>query len=99
MELIDAVQLTDNTRLAFVGAGGKTTAMFRLGREWVNRYGTTVLLTTTTHLADNEVKIADHHYEIRKMADLEALEAELPRGIVLVTGPPVEQKRVGGAFK
>jgi molybdenum cofactor cytidylyltransferase len=96
MELIDAVQLTDETRLAFVGAGGKTTAMFRLGREWVNRYGTTILLTTTTHLADKEVKMADHHYKIRKMADLEALEAELPRGIVLVTGPHVEVERVGG---
>jgi len=35
--------------IAFVGAGGKTTALFRLARELAPR---TVLLTTTTHLAD-----------------------------------------------
>jgi molybdenum cofactor cytidylyltransferase len=96
MELIDAVQLTGETRLAFVGAGGKTTAMFRLGREWVKRHGTTILLTTTTHLAEKEIKTADHHYEIEQIADFELLEAELPRGIVLVTGLPVEKERVGG---
>jgi probable selenium-dependent hydroxylase accessory protein YqeC len=35
--------------VAFVGAGGKTTALFRLARELAPR---PVLLTTTTHLAD-----------------------------------------------
>ena len=37
--------------VAFVGAGGKTTAMFRLARELEGR-GRTVLVTTTTHLFD-----------------------------------------------
>lgn len=96
MKLIDAVQLTGETRLAFVGAGGKTTAMFRLGKEWVKKHGTTILLSTTTHLAEIELKAADHHYEVRHLADIEALDAELPRGLVVVTGPPVENSRVGG---
>lgn len=37
--------------IAFVGAGGKTTAMFRLARELDGR-GLPVLVTTTTHLFD-----------------------------------------------
>lgn len=37
--------------VAFVGAGGKTTAMFRLARELEGR-GRSVLVTTTTHLFD-----------------------------------------------
>lgn len=37
--------------IAFVGAGGKTTAMFRLARELAEA-GHAVLVTTTTHLFD-----------------------------------------------
>ncbi len=37
--------------VAFVGAGGKTTAMFRLARE-LEEMGRSVLVTTTTHLLD-----------------------------------------------
>lgn len=37
--------------IAFVGAGGKTTAMLRLARELEGR-GRSVLVTTTTHLSD-----------------------------------------------
>lgn len=96
MELIDAVQLSGETRLAFVGAGGKTTAMFRLGKQWVRRHGTTILISTTTHLAEQELKYADHHFQVSQIADFQSLEDELPRGIVLVTGPYVEEARVGG---
>ncbi|MBK8595354.1 MAG: putative selenium-dependent hydroxylase accessory protein YqeC [Holophagales bacterium] len=37
--------------VAFVGAGGKTTAMLRLARE-LEEMGRSVLVTTTTHLSD-----------------------------------------------
>lgn len=96
MELIDAVQITGETRLAFVGAGGKTTAMFRLGKEWVEKNGTTILLTTTTHLAEHELNNADHYYQVKEETDLERLASKFPRGVVLVTGPAVEDNRVGG---
>jgi len=41
--------------LAFVGAGGKTSALFRLARE-LDAAGRSVLVTTTTHLADPRVE-------------------------------------------
>ena len=41
--------------IAFVGAGGKTSALFHLGRELEAR-GRSVLVTTTTHLADPRVE-------------------------------------------
>ncbi len=41
----------DRGVIVFVGAGGKTSALFHLARELVER-GWSVLVTTTTHLAD-----------------------------------------------
>ncbi len=46
--------------VAFVGAGGKTTALFRLAEELGAR-GARVLMTTTTHLAAAETKRAPCH--------------------------------------
>jgi molybdenum cofactor cytidylyltransferase len=99
MELIDAVQLTGETSLALVGAGGKTTAMFRLGKQWAQRTGTAALLTTTTHLATSELQAADHHIEVGDQTDLAALLPQITRGVVLVTGPEVEDGRVGGLLE
>jgi molybdenum cofactor cytidylyltransferase len=96
MKLIDAVQLTGDINLALVGAGGKTTSMFRLGKEWVNRTGTSALLTTTTHLAVKELQGADTHFEVDDQIDLALLLESAPIGVILVTGPLVEEERVGG---
>ena len=48
MELISALRLHATETIAFVGAGGKTTLMFRLAAELAAR-GSTVVTTTTTH--------------------------------------------------
>lgn len=96
MKLIDAVQLSTETKLALVGAGGKTTALFRLARQWVTQMGTTVLVTTTTHLALEELKAADQHIEINRPEDLAEFARSLPEGVVLLTGSPVEETKVGG---
>ncbi len=54
MQLIDALRYSKRTTLAFVGAGGKTTAIFKAARELSGTRGLdghpkTVLVTTTTH--------------------------------------------------
>ena len=41
------IDLTRNELICFVGAGGKTTSLFRLARE-LKRCGKSVLVTTTT---------------------------------------------------
>lgn len=53
-----ALGLGEMPRVAFVGAGGKTTALFQLARE----YTSPVIVTTTTHLETFQLKQADHHF-------------------------------------
>jgi len=86
--------------LAIVGAGGKTTLLFCLAREFVDQAGdgerASVLITTTTHLAESQVELADHHLVVTTPMDLQELEQGLPPGIVLVTGPLSADRRVTG---
>ena len=47
MKLADALGLTRDEVVALVGGGGKTTAMFRLAREMVEKGGSAITTTTT----------------------------------------------------
>jgi len=83
MELSRALrldQLASPPRLAFVGAGGKTTALFQCARQLPGP----VLATATTHLALDQSKLADRHFYQDQLDDLEQ---GLPPGVTLVTGP------------
>ncbi len=66
---------------AFVGAGGKTTAMFQLARE----LEPPVVVTTTTHLGAWQVPLADHHIVAADTSDL-PLQPEA--GVTVLSGPP-----------
>jgi molybdenum cofactor cytidylyltransferase len=90
--LKDVIGLHPSSRIALVGAGGKTTALFQAARQ----YQGTVLLTTTTHLAQDQLEQADQHFEILGPEDLPCCPEDLSGGAVLFTGPPVEENRVGG---
>jgi len=89
-------------RLALVGAGGKTTALFQLARTLSDglgssKYGTggqPVIVTATTHLHIDQVKLADSHWIGEEPADLAGLEKNL-HGVMLVTGP-VDGERTTG---
>ncbi|NOX61615.1 MAG: putative selenium-dependent hydroxylase accessory protein YqeC [Chloroflexi bacterium] len=54
MQLSSALRVDKGAVVAFTGAGGKTTAMLRLGRELAAR-GLTVLATTTTRVGLDEL--------------------------------------------
>ncbi len=75
--------------VAFVGAGGKTTALFQLARDLqsntVHR-PSSVVITSTTHLHVDQICLADSHWIVEKPEDLAGLEKNL-RGVILVTGP------------
>ncbi|MBT3190245.1 MAG: putative selenium-dependent hydroxylase accessory protein YqeC [Anaerolineae bacterium] len=68
-------------RVAFVGAGGKTTALFQLAKEL-----SPCIVTTTTHLGAWQVGEADQHIIIRKPEDINQLEEIAFSGVILVTG-------------
>ncbi|MDD2920949.1 MAG: selenium cofactor biosynthesis protein YqeC [Anaerolineales bacterium] len=71
-------------RVAFTGAGGKTTALFQLARELKS-----AIVASATHLGAWQVSLADHHIIANSINDLKDLPA---RGVILVTGE-IENER------
>lgn len=101
MNLSKALRLPALPRLALVGAGGKTTALFQIAKELVSPTligkaveHPTVLVTTTTHLATWQANLADRHIIVHSPAELVTLGESLPQGVVLVTGPPAGEGRL-----
>lgn len=81
MLLSRALRLSPTPCLALTGAGGKTTALFKLARE----LPPPVIVTATTHLHVDQVKLTDSHWMGETSADFAGLEENL-RGVMLVTG-------------
>ncbi len=78
--------------MAFVGAGGKSSILFALGKELANDPALpAVLATTSTHLAEEQARLADVHIVVEHADEL-----QLPShgGLILVTGPPGEERRL-----
>lgn len=101
MYLAKALRLGPTPRLALVGAGGKTSTLFRLGWELMNAstcapLPRNVFLSATTHMAVEQLKLADYHYIVESPEDLTALEGRIPPGLILFTGPQVEMQRSAG---
>ncbi|MBI5962195.1 MAG: putative selenium-dependent hydroxylase accessory protein YqeC [Chloroflexi bacterium] len=78
--------------ISLVGAGGKTTALFQLARQFIEsqRTDSAVIVTATTHLGAWQTSLADHHLIA---TDLSALENIPLRGVTLITGE-IENDRV-----
>ncbi|MCB9134830.1 MAG: putative selenium-dependent hydroxylase accessory protein YqeC [Anaerolineales bacterium] len=89
MKLRQAFRVEPNTRLAFVGAGGKTTGMFRLAREVAP-----AIVTATTHLATDQLAQADRHFVVTSPEEVRA--ATWEEGVCLFTGPVEEEGRTRG---
>jgi molybdenum cofactor cytidylyltransferase len=87
-------------RLALTGAGGKTSAMFQIAHELAHitpvSSSKSVLLTATTHLATEQLTLANQHYFITSLDDIAALDMDMPSGIILLTGPAVDDGRTAG---
>lgn len=76
MLLKHALRLSDSPTLALVGAGGKSTALFQLARQ----FSPPVLITATTHLSLEQAGWADVHLSLEQPSPFS------PRGVTLVTG-------------
>ena len=92
MDLVKTFRLTMNSKVALVGSGGKTTAMFQLARD----FGSRVILTTTTHLALDQLEEADKHFTVESVEDLPSENLDIKENILMFTGPQVEPNRVKG---
>jgi len=81
LSLAKAFRVKSAPCLAFIGAGGKTTAMFQLARE----LPPPVIVTATTHLGAWQIALANKHIIAETPDPIEELEHGL-HGIILVTG-------------
>jgi len=81
LELLNALRISHPARVAMVGAGGKTTALFQLARQ----LKAPVVVTATAHMGIWQITQADRHLIAESAAELEALWSS--RGdVTLVTG-------------
>lgn len=89
MNLIKALRLESATSglhrvISLAGAGGKTTLMFKLGKEFIQSGLPQAILTATSHLGSWQIPSADHHV----IADQTTVEQQFARlkGTILITG-------------
>ena len=73
--------MSSSPSIAFIGAGGKTTAMFQVARELTQP----VIVTATSHLGVWQTSLTDTHLIIESSAQLEEIEHGL-KGVILITG-------------
>lgn len=93
INLADALGVRKQPCTAMVGAGGKTSAMFRLARS----FHEPVFLSTSAHLALDQLGLADRSYTIHSPEDFPAFTGSIPAGLSLFCGPEITEKaRVSG---
>jgi molybdenum cofactor cytidylyltransferase len=98
MRLCDALGVRRGDIVAFVGAGGKTSAMFRLGRE-LAADGWRVVATTTTRLAEEELQLAPSTLALGRNGDLKEVWRRLnAHGFVLAYNRLSRGKAIGLAL-
>jgi molybdenum cofactor cytidylyltransferase len=81
LSLAQALRVGPSPCIAFIGAGGKTTAIFQLARDLPGP----VIVTATSHLGTWQTELADRHIIAKTPALLEELEHGL-NGVILITG-------------
>jgi molybdenum cofactor cytidylyltransferase len=102
MRLSEALRLGITPRLAFSGAGGKTTALFRLGREYLELSAQspanphTVFLAATTHMAVEQLSLADWHIVVPEGGTVVPPVGGWPAGLLFFTGPSGQDDRTSG---
>jgi len=97
LSLAEALRVHSSPCIAFIGSGGKTTAMFQLARtlsrcadgqsrvEAQEERSSPVIVTATSHLGAWQPGLADQHIIADTSGPIEKLEHGL-KGIILVTG-------------
>jgi molybdenum cofactor cytidylyltransferase len=100
MDLNRALRIQPKEVVAFVGGGGKTSAMFRLAQEFVAQ-GRRVVTTTTTRIFASQISLAPYHMIHPRGRSIPPLLESLAQQLtahphILVVGEPDHE--VGKAF-
>ncbi len=82
LSLSRALRLARTSAVAFVGGGGKTSAVFLAAREMAP-----ALVTTSTHLAARQAEKADRHITWNPGEPLPDFQSALKSRVTLITGP------------
>jgi molybdenum cofactor cytidylyltransferase len=91
MNLARALRLDRTARVAFVGAGGKTTALFQLARTIEGP----VVVTCSTHMGVWQADLADRHLLVTRPEDVERFTGQI-EDVTVITGPAGEDERLQG---
>ncbi len=83
MDLAKALRVAQATRVAFVGAGGKTTGLFQLARS----LHPPVAVTCSTQLGAWQADLADHHLVVSRPEDIERFAGQI-EDVTLFTQAP-----------
>jgi len=89
MQLRAALRIERNMRVAFVGAGGKTSTLFQLVRE----LGKPAIATATTHMARYQLALADTHLTLGTYELPEDLQTD---EFIFITGERGGEGRLNG---
>jgi molybdenum cofactor cytidylyltransferase len=86
LSLAQALRVNSSPCIAFIGSGGKTTAMFQLARTLSKiERSSPVIVTATSHLGAWQLGLADQYIIAETPSPIEKLEHGL-KGIILITG-------------
>ncbi len=83
VSFIRAMRASHTSIITFIGAGGKTTALFLLAKELSKN--SPVVVTASSHLGEWQIAFADKHLVVESFEALNDLESKL-QGITLITG-------------
>jgi len=90
MNLAQALRIGSTPSVAFVGAGGKTTALYVLAEELKP-----ALVTTSTHLGAWQVRSSDAHFRWKTGSPMPDIESSIGKGITLVAGELEDNRYLG----
>jgi probable selenium-dependent hydroxylase accessory protein YqeC len=91
MHLREAFELRDGEMLSLIGAGGKTTALFRLAKE-LRDDGRKVLVTTTTKIFKPTKPHVDRLFLVQEPHALGAATAAIPAPVIVGAGYNVDEE-------
>ena len=92
MKLKKALRYKKNESIAFVGAGGKTTAMFILAKE----LNSPVIVSASTHLMQSQINLADNHITVKDKREVKEKLRMIKDEVVLITSDHYTDQRVSG---
>jgi molybdenum cofactor cytidylyltransferase len=92
--VVDAFNLQQPACIVIVGAGGKTSALFRLAHAYARTRP--VLVSNTAHLGVEQGRFANRVIRVEQSGDVPVFENGLPEGVTLITGPADDRGRTLG---